>query len=203
MEIIQALKQILGDPLPGWEAQKLMMPETRRQFKPFNDNDLHPASVLISLFPKADDWYFPLIRRTEDGYAHSGQIALPGGRREGSETKVETALREAQEEVNLPAAQVSILGRTSPLPIPVSKHIVQPFVGYLDRQPSFQRAPKEVDEILLISLQDFTALDISTEIRQFSGVDFEIPYFEIMGHKVWGATGMILSEFKAILSRIT
>lgn len=203
IDLIEDLKLVLEQPLPGWDAQKLMMPETRRQFELPKEDDLHPASVLISLFPKDGEWYFPLIRRSQDGYAHSGQIALPGGRKEGLETDIETALREAEEEVNLPADQVSIIGRTSPLPIPVSKHLVQPIIGYLDVMPAFQREPKEVDEILLISLKDFSRLEIKTENRQFSGLDFEIPFFDVHGHKVWGATGMILSEFREILSRVT
>jgi len=199
---IDRLRRSITRGLPGWDAQKLMMPETRKQFELPVMDELHPAAVLIALFPANGSWRFPLIRRTDDGFAHSGQIALPGGRKEGSESAIDTALREAKEEVNLPPSEIEILGKTSQLPIPVSKHIVQPIIGFMNREPDLQPEPKEVAEIITISLEAFAMLDIQTEVRQFSGVDFQIPYFEIEGHRVWGATGMILSEFRHILSDV-
>ena len=195
---IETLKQKLGDPLPGWDAQKDLMPESRKHFELPKPSELYPAAVLIALFPQDGEWVFPLIRRTQDGYAHSGQIALPGGRKEGQEKARDTALREAFEEVNLPQDQINIIGKMSQLPIPVSKHMVQPLVGYLDEAPDLKREPLEVDEILIVRLKEFCSMGVQTETRQYSGIDFEVPYFDIQGHKVWGATGMILSEFRRL-----
>jgi len=199
---IERLKVSLTEPLPGWAAQKVLMPEGRDKLTIPDLDAMHPAAVLIALFSQAGEWYFPLIKRSVDGFAHSGQIALPGGRKEGAETDIETALREAEEEVNLAADQVEIIGRISPLPIPVSRHMVQPVVGFLGSTPDFQAAPDEVEQIFCISLKKLVSAEIQSETRSFQQRKWEIPYFEIQGHKVWGATAMILSEFRELVAKI-
>ncbi len=197
---IQDLRALLEQPLPGWKAQKHLMPEGR-ELEALGDN-LHPAAVLISLFPQDGEWVFPLIRRTLDGFAHSGQIALPGGRRDGTESDVETALREAHEEVNIVPEKVEVIGMTSVLPIPVSNHIVQPVVGYTRDKPTLIPETKEVAEIFTVSIKTLCMRDIQYETRHYKNRDWEIPFFEIDGHKVWGATAMILSEFRSLVSKL-
>jgi len=199
-QFIPRLSERLQQPLPGWAAQKDLMPEGR-ELEVLSDK-LHPAAVLISLFQKEDDWLFPLIRRTVDGFAHSGQIALPGGRQEGVESDIETALREAHEEVNILPEQVEVIGMTSLLPIPVSNHLVQPVVGFTRMKPDFIPAPKEVAEIFHVSIKNLCQRDVQFESRHFKNKDWQIPYFEFEGHKVWGATAMILSEFRTLVSPI-
>ncbi len=197
---IHQLSVILKQPLPGWKAQKHLMPEGR-ELEAFSD-DLTPAAVLICLYKQDNEWIFPLIRRTIDGFAHSGQIALPGGRREGSESDRETALREAHEEVNILPDKVKVIGMTSVLPIPVSNHIVQPVVGYTVNKPDFIPEPKEVAEIFSVSAKALCEGEIQYELRHFKNREWEIPFFEIDGHKVWGATAMILSEFRILVSQL-
>ena len=199
-QFIPRLSERLRKPLPGWAAQKNLMPEGR-ELEVLSDK-LHPAAVLISLFQKEDDWFFPLILRTIDGFAHSGQIALPGGRQEGNESDIETALREAHEEVNILPEQVKVIGMTSVLPIPVSNHLVQPVVGFTHEKPDFIPAPKEVAEIFHVSIKKLCQRDVQFESRHFKNKDWQIPYFEFEGHKVWGATAMILSEFRMLVSPI-
>ena len=175
------------------------MPEGR-EIEKLGEN-LHPAAVLISLYQHDGEWRFPLIRRTVDGFAHSGQIALPGGRRDGDESNVQTALREAHEEVNILPDNVEVIGKTSLLPIPVSNHIVQPVVGYTHNKPDFIPEPKEVAEIFSVSINSLCEREIQYELRHFKNRDWEIPFFEIGGHKVWGATAMILSEFRILVTK--
>ena len=197
---VDKLKSKLEQDLPGWEMQKKMMPEGREQ-EALSDN-LHPAAVLIALFQKDGEWIFPLIRRSVDGFAHSGQVALPGGRRDGVESDVATALREAHEEVNISPEIVEVIGKTSSLPIPVSNHIVQPVVGILKTTPDLIPEPREVAEIFTVSIKELTQKEIQYETRRFRNRDWEIPFFELEGHKIWGATAMILSEFREILSKL-
>lgn len=197
---IQKLSDLLQQPLPGWTAQKHLMPEGRK-LERLGDN-LHPAAVLISLYQQDGEWLFPLIRRTIDGFAHSGQIALPGGRRDGTESNIQTALREAHEEVNILPELVEVIGKTSLLPIPVSNHIVQPVVGYTRDKPDFIPEPREVAEIFSVSIKSLCERDIQYELRHFKSRDWEIPFFEINGHKVWGATAMILSEFRILVTKV-
>jgi 8-oxo-dGTP pyrophosphatase MutT (NUDIX family) len=197
---IRKLSAVLNAPLPGWTAQKHLMPEGR-ELESLSKN-LHPAAVLISLYHHNGEWRFPLIRRTKDGFAHSGQIALPGGRRDGKESDIQTALREAHEEVNILPERVEVIGKTSVLPIPVSNHIVQPVVGYTHEKPDFIPEPREVAEIFSVSIKSLCERDIQYELRHFKNRDWEIPYFDINGHKVWGATAMILSEFRTVVNRV-
>lgn len=199
-KFIEQLRAAFSKPLPGWEAQKQLMPEGREL--EFPSENLHPASVLIALYLHQGEWAFPLIQRSIDGFVHSGQIALPGGRREGDENHVETALREAHEEVNIIPASVEILGKTSLLPIPVSNHIVQPIVGHISSEPQFKPDPREVAKIFSFSIRTLVEQETQFETRHFKNRDWEIPFFEVEGHKVWGATAMILSEFREILSRL-
>jgi len=198
---IHSLSEQLKQPLPGWDAQKHLMPEGR-ELEALG-NDLHPAAVLILLYRQDNEWVFPLIQRTVDGFAHSGQIALPGGRRNGVESDMETALREAHEEVNILPEQVEVIGMTSALPIPVSNHLVQPVVGFTRTMPDLIPEPKEVADIFSVSTKTLCERDIQYERRHFRNRDWEIPFFEIDGHKVWGATAMILSEFRTIIRQMT
>ncbi len=198
--VISALQDLLKLPLPGWEAQRALIPEGRESG--FRLDNLHPAAVLIALYPDHNEWFFPLIQRSIDGFAHSGQIALPGGRREGSESNIQTALREAEEEVSLPSQAIHILGETSPLPIPVSRHLVQPVIGYMETKPSLYPDPKEVDHIFSASLNELKVTVPKLEKRTIKGRIWEVPYFEVQGHKIWGATAMILSEFRELITQI-
>lgn len=200
---INKLAMRLSEPLPGWHSQKELMPKSRKRFELPDLDRLHPASVLIALFPQNNEWFFPLIKRTEDGFSHSGQIALPGGRKEGNETDAETALREAKEEVNIDPDAVKILGTTSPLPIPVSMHLVQPFVGVLSSVPDFRPDPREVDDIFTVPINDLTRTDIQYEQWEFKSGVASVPFFEIQGNQIWGATAMMLSEFRELLNQIS
>ncbi len=199
-EIITRLRRTLDTDLPGKKAQGEMIPESRVHL-PVAD-ELQAAAVLIALFPGARGWTFPLIRRVVDGYAHSGQVGLPGGRREGKETVIETALREAWEEVGIPEEGTEICGELSTLPIPVSKYRVRPVVSVLAAEPEWKLQPTEVDELLLVEVADLMdTRNIQVEQRLFQGKEWSIPYFRLADHKVWGATAMILSEFRAVLAR--
>ncbi len=195
------LGSLFQDDLPGFTAQSDMMPEGRIKLPEYSD--LQRAAVLIAFFPRENGWYFPLFRRVADGYAHSGQVGLPGGRAEDGESPVETALREAQEEVGINPDDVILCGQLSALPIPLSGYLVHPFLGALTSEPAWQLESREVDELLLVSLQDFLREEaIQAEKRRFKGQDWTIPYFDLEGHKVWGATAMILSELRALMSNL-
>ncbi len=199
-KFITELSKHLSLDLPGWTAQKHLMPEGREREKA--TAELHPAAVLIALYEHEGQWVFPLIKRSADGFAHSGQIALPGGRREGTENDIQTALREAHEEVNILPEDIEVLGKISPLPIPVSNHLVQPIVGFAKSKPNLQPEPREVADIFTVSVKLLTENEVKFESWNFRGRDWEIPLFMINGYKVWGATAMILSEFRELLIRI-
>ncbi len=192
------LQKRLGEPLPGIAAWRNMAPG-KRAF-PRGIEDYRDASVLVALFPREDEWWLPLIVRTDDGGIHAGQVALPGGALLGDETVEDAALREAHEEVGLAPGKVTLLGRLSTLPIPVSRFRVTPVIGTLAREPEWKLNEDEVESLFTISL--YTLSDESlwrSEERQFGGQAVDIPYLALGGEKVWGATAMILAELTALL----
>ena len=181
--------------LPGWEAQKKMMPSFRGSVP--HEDDLSPASVLICLMEREGELVFPLIRRsTADGDRHSGQISLPGGRQEHDEELLETAYREAWEEIGVPRQTLRLLGSLSPLPIPVSGHLVYPFTAFCPESFSYSPDSREVDEVFDIPVRDLISPD---NIKIEDCAERSIPFFKLHGQVVWGATAMILSEFRELL----
>ena len=197
MDLSKLLSKLEQSHLPGWEAQKKLMPGGRNLLP--EPEAYTEAAVLLALYPQNGEIWFPLIKRSHDGFAHSGQIALPGGRMEAGESYEETATREAWEEVGLPIDACRLVGRLSPLPIPVSGFRVQPVIATLEQAPSFTANPLEVAQIIPLSVQELCAKDIRIHHRELHGRIWEIPYFDVNGHRLWGATAMILSEFREMI----
>ena len=130
-------------------AQRRMAPQPRALRRSRNrPGQPRQAGVLILLYPAVDGLSFALIRRTQNPRdVHSGQISLPGGSQEAGETPVETALREAKEELGF-NEPVQILGSLACLYIPPSDFEVRPTVGYMDHRPEWTPDQSEVVEVL-------------------------------------------------------
>lgn len=214
---IDYIRQTLAGPLPGLAGQLKMAPEPRTGQPPRWERpvDCREASVLVLLYPyvaqfhnshsnSADlELHLVLTRRPEYPGVHGGQISLPGGRREGTETLAATALREAQEEVGLVPESVEILGQLTPLYTPPSNFYIYPFIGFTSVRPDFKPDVKEVAELIETPLSLLQNPDSrKEEIWHFQNYGERcIPFFDIFGHHVWGATAMILSEFVTLLER--
>jgi 8-oxo-dGTP pyrophosphatase MutT (NUDIX family) len=196
---IQHLAERLQAPLPGPEAQFRMAHVARRHAATPPPN-ARQAGVLALFYPKALDWHIVLIEREQNNPndRHGGQISFPGGKHEtGDATLMHTALREAEEEVGAPAEQVQVLGALTPLYIPVSNFQVNPFVGFLSDMPTFRLQTEEVRSILEVDFHTLRAPHTrqSTTIRIASNMALSnVPYFNVQGKVVWGATAMILNE---------
>ncbi len=160
------------------------------------------GAVLLLLYPKKQADHLLFIRRQENLTYHPGQISFPGGRHEPGETLLQTALRETVEETGLAPKDQSVLGGLESVYIPPSDFIVHPFVAWHNGTPTFRRDPSEVAEIIEAPLGMLRDPAIrKTEVRTRPGKNVTVPYFDINGHKVWGATAMILSEFLERLDR--
>ena len=131
-EFIQTLTRQLALPLPGADAQRQMVPPTRKIMPEKNAYSGKPkrSAVLILFYPVAKVPYFVLIERAVYQGVHSGQIAFPGGQYDPKDKNLQTtALREAQEEININPKQVKVIGRLTPVYIPPSHFDVYPFVS--------------------------------------------------------------------------
>lgn len=192
--------------LPGREHQKKMAVMAR-----YRNMEAPPtarrACVMVLLFPKNGEWHVLLTERTSSenpDNRHSGQISFPGGKVEpDDESLLACALRETYEEVGIPPHSIQIIGEMTDLYIPVSNFQVFPFLGWTATPPQYQPQESEVKDIIetpLSILQDKTNHKF-TDIRISGSVLLQdVPYFDVYGKIVWGATAMMLSEMLELLS---
>ncbi len=163
------------------------------------DGSAREAAVLVILENSADVSII-LTERRHDLDSHPGQISFPGGRREPHETLLDTAIREAAEEVNLKTGDVEIVGELTPLLVPPSNYLVHPFIGVAGQELELVPADEEVNLIIRASLAGLLdPRNSRTESRERYGQAVDIPYFSVGEHKVWGATAMMLAELMELL----
>ncbi|MDX2301672.1 MAG: CoA pyrophosphatase [Microscillaceae bacterium] len=204
--LAQQLKEKLKEKLPGMDAHIHMAPPQRfvdkKRYEP--NADTRSGGVLVLIYPQENTLFFPLILRPEDTGVHSGQIALPGGKKDPEDQDiVETALRETWEEIGVKIDRNKVIGQLSPLYIPPSNFLVYPTVAAIDYKPVFNPSLHEVAQLLEIDLSEFVS-DDKRNIREISVryMKAKVPCYDLAGHVVWGATAMILSEFLTILRSI-
>ena len=192
----------LAQDLPGPDVQMRFAPRPlRKGWRPeLTPETARQAAALILIYPGRGGPLVPLTVRRDDLPQHGGQISLPGGRLDPGERPDQAALREAQEEIGIEPQAVRLVGRLSSLWVIVSNFVVQPFVGIVDERPSFTLEPREVAsliEVPVVALRDSARLGWSRRARE--GVMVTYPHFEFDGHHVWGATAMILGEFRELV----
>lgn len=160
-----------------------------------------PGSVLILLYEDEGEIHFPLIKRTDYKGLHSGQISLPGGKKEQGETENETAIRETFEEIGVNPAKVEVIGHLSKFFVIPSNFIVTPVVARIDHKPNFIPDPREVARVLQGRLSDLVHDDAiqTKEIVAANQFRLNAPHFEVEGEIVWGATAMMLNEFRMVI----
>ena len=197
---IEALTERLSIDLPGKNAQRKMM-ITPNRFPTKNQEDEGiPASVLLLLYPFDGGWFFFLTKRSQDVEHHKGQISFPGGVVERNESKMDAAIRETNEEIGVDKDLIKIIGSLTPFYIPVSNFHISPYVGWTEEKPHTKVQDAEVKRVFSVSINDLVLeKNLKTKKDFFSNKSVNVPYFDLNGETVWGATSMILSEFKFIL----
>ncbi len=189
--------------MPGVASQIKMIPVAR---SPLNLNlQFQKGGVLILLYPYNNEPHVVFMKRVIDNTPHSGQISFPGGRYEQSDkTLQKTALRETEEELGIPVSEIEIIGCLTPVKIQVSNTEVSPFVGVAYNKPDFIPNQQEVDYLIEVNLKDLqNPANVAKKVEVIRGIEIEIPYYNIHGNHIWGATAMILSEFLDILGTVT
>jgi 8-oxo-dGTP pyrophosphatase MutT (NUDIX family) len=201
------LKQQLQMPLPGFEAQWEMAHIKRDKVRPedLNPTEFRKSAVMVLLIERHDGYFIPLTERHTYKGAHSGQVSFPGGKFDEEDgTLQNTALRECEEEIGLKNG-IELIGELSSIYIPVSKFVVQPFVGVLKQEePVYEINSSEVKCIIELPLNDLRTPELIKEtiVEPSPGLKLKTPYFDVQGKIVWGATAMILNELKHLLLKL-
>ncbi|MCB0487996.1 MAG: CoA pyrophosphatase [Cyclobacteriaceae bacterium] len=205
-KLVLQLEDRLKQPLPGPKAHERMraipvgnsIPRFAHKIPP------KPGGVLIVLYPDNGKIWFPLIKRPDYPGLHSGQVSFPGGKTEPGEDAVTTALREGNEEIGIAQSDVKVIGRLSDFFVIPSNFMVTPIVGYTNSKPALKADPIEVARILYGDLDSILpeSMIVEKEIIAAQSFKMRAPHFEIENEIVWGATAMMLNEFRTILNEI-
>lgn len=205
----EELRLALSSGLPGENAHRRMTLRGRISATEAEILDPPPtqSAVLLLLYPFEETWNIVLIKRPDYEGVHSGQIALPGGKQESSdEGLLQTALREAREEVGIATDEIQPIGNLSKIYIPPSHFMVHPYVAVCKNRPHLVGDVREVKEILHVPVHSFIGEDKIILEKIFiprNNLFMKVPAYKVDSHIIWGATAMILSEFAFICEMIT
>jgi 8-oxo-dGTP pyrophosphatase MutT (NUDIX family) len=158
------------------------------------------AAVLVPLHGWPDNPGLVLTERRSDLSRHAGEISFPGGRRDEGEELLETALREAEEEIGLSRDNVELAGALPPIGTFVTNYKVHPFVGLIEEGMRFEPNPSEVESVLVASLDDLAAAHAKRRLVR-RGVPIKTDTFLISDKLIWGATARILGDLFRHLDR--
>ncbi len=206
--LIQGLREALRGELPGHDDFLHLSGYKRPDLDAAMKLEPRPreSAVLALLYPRAGSLHTLLMLRPEYDGVHSGQVAFPGGRREEGDANLQdTALREFAEETGAPTRGFTVLGELSRIYIPPSRSLVTPFVAFSEALPPTVPDPREVAALIETPLDDLMRPDVVQLRRQYIqvlGRETEIPYFDLQGQVVWGATAMMLAELRELLLRL-
>lgn len=193
--------------LSGERAHRRYSPPYRKVLSDEEIQALNPklAAVNILLYPKENQWYFPLmVRSINRNDKHSGQISLPGGKHEDGDANFEaTAIRETYEELGVSPEKMRIIKNLSPIYIPPSNFYVYAFVSWMAERPRFQLQSSEAQELIELPLRSIFNLPSNPEMKVLNTTQGkEVPVIDYNGYIIWGATSMILSEFRDLMKKV-
>ena len=200
-QIEARVRAALDDPGPRPDPHTALAPRPRSGWQAgVIPTGSRVAAALVLLYPIRHRVHLVLTLRAGTLGQHAGQVSLPGGAVDGDETVEAAALREAWEEIGLETADLRIIGRMSALYIPVSNYVLHPVVAVSDRRPTLVPAADEVAHILEIPLDELRDPERLRLGRRWRGGEVtSVPYFEVHGERVWGATAMVLGELLHLL----
>jgi 8-oxo-dGTP pyrophosphatase MutT (NUDIX family) len=156
------------------------------------------AAVLVPLH--GDPLTAVFTERRADLRRHAGEISFPGGRQDEPDEDLRmTALREAEEEIGLPASEVELVGALPPVGTFVTGYRIYPFVGLVEPRRVWTPQESEVAQVLEFALPDLVAgHEMKRLVRK--GLPIKTPTYTVDGHLIWGATGRIV---QSLLERLT
>lgn len=164
------------------------------------------SAVLVPLVETYEGPSLVLTRRAQHLRNHRGEVSFPGGRVEPNESIVDAALREAEEEIQLPRHIVQPFGTLEPLATVASNSFIAPVVGTISHLPELVANEGEVARIFTVPLHDLVREDTyRSEIwrvdRRHEGEEIDIHFFELDDETIWGATARMLHLMLDIITR--
>ncbi|MBC7886218.1 MAG: CoA pyrophosphatase, partial [Saprospiraceae bacterium] len=205
-ELSKLLSERLLHPLPGGDAHEHFRAQPVGDVKPLFSHSLppKPGGVIILLYEENGKIKFPLTKRAEYTGAHSGQVSLPGGKADPGEDAVATALRECEEEIGINRTDIEVMGKLSDFFVMPSNFMVTPIIANITGNVMFKPDSHEVVRIIKADLEDIMQADAMKQKEILAAGRFRMnaPHFEIEGEVVWGATAMMLNEFRMVLREI-
>ena len=167
-------------------------------------SDLVSAAVLLPITARDDRPHILFTKKSAAVPHHKGQFSFPGGvveQRDGS--RVETALREAWEEIRLPAAAVEVLGMLDDTETRATPFIITPVVGVVSDRVDFVPDGREIERVIEVPLATLADPAIfHTEVWTRDGEAHTVHFYQVSGDDVvWGATARILKQFLDLLDR--
>jgi len=197
--IHQALQQTAGLVLPPTHIMQMHSTDGKVLSRPTGPPPgviANPAGVLILLYDYQQELHLVLTRRPTQMRNHAGQISFPGGRADPQDLSLYgTALREAQEELDIDPKVPALWTPLETVYVAPSNHEVHPFVAYCDHRPDFRPNLSEVHEVVELPLRHlFLPEAVAIERRDLEGETVLVPHFRFRGHVIWGATAKMLDQ---------
>lgn len=209
-EVAERLREAVAQPLDTWrEVYESFSPvdvvtgERMRRIPP-PSGGARRAAVLVPVLIEPDGAHIVYTVRRDHLNDHAGQISFPGGSMDaGDESLLDTALREAEEEIDLSRDLVEVVGALEEMYIPPSNFHVSPYVGLLPPEAELVLAPDEVEEIFTVSLRSLMAPETFRRVLwRRDGREYEVPVFAVETpepRQIWGATAGMTA---ALLTRL-
>jgi 8-oxo-dGTP pyrophosphatase MutT (NUDIX family) len=162
-----------------------------REVKRITGENLKASAVLIPLFHSQGQYQILFTERSDEVVFHKGQVCFPGGTWEASDSDLlQTALREAKEEIGLETKDIEIIGELDDMLTFVTDYVISPFVGLITHPHSLKTNGREVKGAFSVPL---SFLMDEANFKQDSYA------YEYEGHIIWGATARILRQLIDLL----
>ena len=206
-EFEHRLLKLKNKSLPGIKSHIELVPIDRlKSIKEEVKIAKKDAAVSLCFFSDSNyETRLPFILRNNYEGVHSNQISFPGGKKEKlDEDLIETARRETNEEIGLNKDEMKLQFKLTDIYIPPSNFLVTPYLTFDNFYPNFKLDKREVADHIQLPL--FKLLELEIEKRfldEGPQKGIEVPCFYYKNNLIWGATAMILSEFKIFLTSIS
>jgi 8-oxo-dGTP pyrophosphatase MutT (NUDIX family) len=163
--------------------------------------DLVSAAVLVPITDRGEP-HLLFAKKTASVPHHRGQFSFPGGVVEQSDaSRVETALREAWEEIRLPASAVEVLGLLDDTETRATPFVITPVVGIVTQRVDFVPDGREIERVIEVPLSMLRDPSVfHTETWDRNGEPHTVHFYQVSAEDViWGATARIVNQFLALI----